>query len=202
MANVDTFLRWTLGMQPRYMRGEYSTRLLGTLALMTDMVADGHRMAVRARWLADDTPPSYLPHIGASRLLPRLPYESEARYRETLAVGPWFYHPRAGSPQSVLEHLERLDELYIPGTTTPITWDIDELPSGYAKEDFVYSIVLTNMPAALYNGSYEYGVDAPPYDGTWCYGTKVPAYIVAAIKEVCAEWGPKRSKLVALECTG
>ena len=199
-VNHHTFVRWWEANRPAW--GARFQRFTGTFALVSDMLSEGARLAVRARTLQNDTPPDHLPLLGAARLLPQLPFESEARYRQTLEIGPWFYHPRAGSPQSVLEHLARMDELYVPGTLDPITWDIDEAPAGYAPEDFAYTILLTNVPAATYNGSYVYGVDAPPYDGSWCYGTKLPAYIVRAIVDVCAEWGRFSSKLVGLECTG
>lgn len=200
MANTDTFVRWWQSVSPAWLQNYYGQRLTGAIALMSDLLTEGMRQAVRMRWILDDTPPDALPYQGTARLLRQYSHESEASFRAVLAR-PWHHHSRAGSPQSVLDHLARLDLLYVPGTLDPIEWDIDELPSGYAAEDFVYSIVLTNVPAS-FSGPYVYDDDAPPYDGSWCYGTKLPPYIVNAIKEVCADWAPFRSKLVGLECTG
>jgi hypothetical protein len=200
MANTDTFLRWWQTVAPAWLQNYWGQRLSGTVALFSDLLTEGMRQAVRMRWALEDTPPDALPYLGDARLLRQYPYESETSWRATLKR-PWYLHGRAGSPQSVLENLARLDLLYVPDTLIPIEWAINELPTGYVEEDFAYSIVLTNV-STLFNGSYVYGVDAPPYDGSWCYGTKLPPYIVNAIKEVCADWGPFRSKLVGLECTG
>jgi len=66
-----------------YLRGYWGSRLRGAVATLADLVAEGTREAVHARWTRachDDA----LGEIGASRAMPRYPGEAVPQYRARL----------------------------------------------------------------------------------------------------------------------
>lgn len=204
--NKNTFVRWILAITPRWLRQPYGLRLTGSLGLMGDALAEGARQAVRARWILEDTPPDHLPHIGAHRHLPQLPTEAEATYRAILGR-PWELHGRAGSPDSVVEHCERLAQVTIQTGGGPVDvtgYTIDEAPGGAAIEDFEYAIVLGGIPLASCN-PWVFDSTLPDFDSPsdpWVFDNGLPGNVVQAYREIAGAWGPKRSKFVAVLCGG
>lgn len=193
MSGHNTFTRWMLAVLPRAFSGPMSTRMFGALGLMTDLLADAARQAVRARWVLDDTPPEFLPYIGAAREMPRWPTESEASYRDVLRR-PWDYHAIGGSVRAVVEALERTS---IAATTT---FSIDEEPSD-DPTDFKFAVVLDDVPEVdclptwTYGSGYQYGTAG---EAGRVYFCRLPAPVAREIRDVAKTRGPKRSKLIAI----
>lgn len=233
-AHKHTFLRWiheTVGSTARWAsnlaqeakgKKHYFTRLLSSIALMGDHVAEGTRQAVRARFLLDDTPDDYLPYLGGTRAIHRLTSETTSSYRTILGRqtnaaprGAWVLNLLRGSPQGVVRNLARMQGVYgFDGSgpwgypidlTGDLWWRVYEYPS--TPELFQYAIKFNVSPMFM-PGSYwvgfTYGVDAPDYgpnsEGeSWVYGSQIAGRSLAEIRAIAEEWAPARSKLVSIE---
>lgn len=100
-----TYKSWLADhLAPPWLRGGDARHLLASLGEFRDDAADAVKLAVLAKLPRAVTPADALGRIGADRLMPRGPAESDASYAARLA-GAWESWPWSGTPYGILTAL-------------------------------------------------------------------------------------------------
>lgn len=186
--NYNTFLRWLDAHSPRWMLADVPKRLIGTAALMTDMLADGARQATKMHIPHEETPSDALRLISSAWDLPWWPSETERCYRDRLTYGPFGYHSRRYTPACIVE------QCGYAGYTVEVVEPPDE---SLVFPDFKIKVFGFGVQPCT---SYIYGTTAPAYGSSWYYGTSLPGPVVLELQAIVKWCKPKRSRLVGFSC--
>lgn len=191
-TNRHTFLRWILTIGPRWFRGFWGQRLMGTFGLLGDSVAEGARQATRGRYVDRETPFGAMIHIGADRGRPRYPSESAEHYRRRIAGGPdngpsvWDQHLRRTSPDGIQ------DMFLAAGHDVEVVEEIVGASS--------WTFYALRVHGHGEDPCVPHDWPLPDWGSGWAWGTKLSADICREIRDIAAADAPARSRLVDLLC--
>lgn len=174
---MKTFRLWMEEINPPWMLGEVSIKLLDAIALTCDVLGETMVEALYMRFLYNsELPDDALTLLGRERLMPRYGFETSAGYKERLK-GAWNAWTFAGTRQSVLDQLAAAGfpdcQLY-----ENWEWDWDGHPEDWSR----FWVVVRSHPwTAARWGEFDYG------DGT-VYGSSMTVADQQALRSIVRQW--------------
>lgn len=124
---------------PTWLRGTWGARWFRVLGRLADIIGEGARQAVKARF-PKHAPVDALDAIGWERLIDRGPNESDERYRQRVA-GPWDVWPYGGTATGIIAALRGFGlgspRVYNHRTSTtpakPYNWKFDDNDTNWSR---------------------------------------------------------------------
>jgi len=179
---------------PPWARRFFGERLIGTFALVYDIVSEAVSEAAFAPWLLEPTSPDdILPYIGLERGMEQYPGESNDSYRERLH-GAWDAWLQAGNEAAIIAQLEGLGFTDIElKSYRDVGWDWDSAADltweeGVGGEDnwSRFWVVIKGHP---FVGEGTFGDGAILGDGG-VNGLNATLEMIGAMKRLIHKWKP------------
>ena len=169
--------------------------MMGEVALIHDLLAEGATQAVKAHELRSDTSPNdALPSIGDERGLPRYAADTDDTYRERLAEG-WEAWQHAGNDVAILGQYDAFG-LTSVAIVTVLGGFAFEWPPNLADWSRFAIVIFPPHPWVAGPHTYDSG---GIYDTSgWLYDTSMLAPELASIISIARKWKSAHERPVAI----